>query len=160
MITETEEVEVSIKSDKRSVKDKDKMLSPFTGSWTASLLLKCRDARSDAVPIASDGEVFFSSAIVGRAHEEEAWGTFTLQVNVECGGLLIRAGVAFGVLDILKQDRDIELSPPADMMWSPEGDKSIAITGSEWGCTEHTALLSKKEIKAQYFNDFKARKLI
>ena len=32
IIIETEEVEVSIKSDKRSVKDKDKMLSPFTGS--------------------------------------------------------------------------------------------------------------------------------
>lgn len=97
------------------------------------------------MPIASDDDDAFSSAIVGRAHEEEAWGTFTLQVNVECGGLLIRAGVAFGVLDIVKQDRDIELSPPADMMWSPEGDKSIAITGSEWGCTEHTALLRKKK---------------
>ena len=68
------------------------------------------------MPIASDGEVFFSSAIVGRAHEEEAWGTFTLQVNVKCGGLLIRVGVALGVLDIVKQDRDIVLSPPADIM--------------------------------------------
>lgn len=104
------------KSEKRSVEGKVKIPSPFTGSRTASLLLKCRDIRSDAVPIASDDEEVSSSAIVGRAQEEEAWGTFTLLVNVECGGLLIRACAALGVLEIVKQDRDIVLSPPADMM--------------------------------------------
>lgn len=88
---------------------------PLTGSCTASLLRKFSDNKSDAV-LSKSMEEAISSAIVGRAHEEDAWGAFILLLGVERGGLSSTASAALGVLKISKHDLEMLLSPPADMM--------------------------------------------
>jgi hypothetical protein len=80
----------------------------------ASLLHKSSD-KSDTVLSLSIKEAV-SSAMVGRAHEEDACGVFILLPGVERGGLLSTASAALGVLNSSKHDLEMLLSPPADMI--------------------------------------------